>query len=302
MTNVNAKTSCLNGKRLPAWLRKRLVVSEKYAGTAGILDSLGVVTVCREAKCPNLNECWNSGTATFMIMGELCTRQCSFCAVGGDAGAGELDDSEPRRVGLAVKGMGLEYAVVTSVTRDDLADGGAEHFAQTIGAIRAESPGCKVEVLTPDFGGRRESVELVCSAGPEVYNHNLETIERLSEQIRSGADYRRSLEVLRWAKEALSDGWTKSGLMVGLGETDEEVFAAMSDLREAGCELLTVGQYLRPTAEHMAVARYVEPEVFSEYERVGRELGFVSVAAGPFVRSSYRAGELSGCASKVGKD
>ncbi len=286
-------------KSLPAWLRKRLTVSGGFSGTSATLESLGVTTVCQEARCPNLNECWNAGTATFMIMGDQCTRNCAFCAVESKTDPAELETTEPKRIARAVKQMGLEYAVVTSVTRDDLADGGAEHFAQIIRAIRAQNPACKVEVLTPDFAGRRESVELVCAAGPEVYNHNLETVERLTPQIRSGADYRRSLQILAWAKEARGQTWTKSGLMVGLGERDEEIFQAMGDLRTAGCELLTIGQYLRPSAEHLAVARYVEPAMFDEYKKAALELGFSSVAAGPFVRSSYRADELSGSADKA---
>ena len=289
---VTSPSSVSARKPLPPWLRKRLVFCDDFGRTARTLESLGVVTVCEEAKCPNLNECWSSGTATFMIMGQRCTRHCAFCAVAGDVQPGELDASEPGRIALAVKRMALEYAVVTSVTRDDLPDGGAEHFSRTIQAIRTENPRCKVEVLTPDFAGRKRSVELVCSAGSEVYNHNLETVERLTRRVRSGADYRRSLQVLDWAKQAHPQIWTKSGLMVGLGETDEEVFKTMRDLRAVRCDLLTVGQYLRPTAGHVEVARYVRPEVFEEYERIGRELGFLAVASGPFVRSSYKAGQL----------
>ena len=295
MTDRNANCSYSTRRPLPSWLRKRLLVCGDFGRTARTL----VTTVCREAKCPNLNECWNAGTATFMIMGDQCTRHCAFCTVANNVQPGELDASEPERIALAVKRMALEYAVVTSVTRDDLPDGGAEHFSQTIRAIRATNPACKVEVLTPDFAGRRQSVELVCSARPEVYNHNLETVERLTLQIRSGADYRRSLQVLAWAKQARPQTWTKSGLMVGLGETDEEVFATMRDLRAVCCNILTVGQYLRPTAGHMEVARYVEPAAFDEYKKAALEMGFSSVAAGPFVRSSYRAGELTSSVDKV---
>ena len=292
MTYENAKCFYTTRKLLPAWLRKRLAVCGDFSGTSDTLKSLGVTTVCQEAKCPNLNECWNAGTATFMIMGDQCTRNCTFCAVGNSSERGELETSEPKRVAKAVRQMKLEYAVVTSVTREDLADGGAEHFGRVIRAIRAQNPNCKVEVLTPDFAGSRESVELVCSASPEVYNHNLETVERLTPQIRSGADYRRSLGILAWAKEAGPKIWTKSGLMVGLGESDEEILQAMGDLRAVGCELLTIGQYLRPSTEHLAVARYVEPAMFDEYKKVALELGFSSVAAGPFVRSSYKADQL----------
>ncbi len=279
-------------KPLPPWLRKRLVIRDDFGRTAQTLKSLGATTVCKEAKCPNLNECWSSGTATFMIMGDRCTRHCAFCAVASDVPSAKLDPSEPQRIALAVKRMALEYVVVTSVTRDDLPDGGAEHFFQVIRAIRTANPACKVEALTPDFAGRKRSVELVCSAAPEVYNHNLETVERLTPQIRSGADYRRSLQVLAWAKQAQPTLRTKSGLMVGLGETDAEITQAMCDLRSVDCDILTVGQYLRPSRNHLEVVRYVEPATFDEYKKTALELGFSSVAAGPFVRSSYHAGEL----------
>ena len=280
--------------RLPSWLRKRLTTSGCYTGTADTIESLGVNTVCREARCPNLHECFSAGTATFMIMGATCTRGCAFCAVGGGSEPAPLDPTEPDRVGLAVHRMGLKYAVITSVTRDDLTDGGAQHFADTVRAIREASPTCRIEVLTSDFAGRRASVDLVCSAAPDVYNHNLETVERLTPQIRSGADYRRSLDVLTWAKQSDAKFYTKSGLMVGLGETDDEITQAMRDLRSVDCDILTIGQYLSPTAEHMPVDRYVEPSVFEEYEQAARDLGFLAVAAAPFVRSSYKAHQLIG--------
>jgi len=281
-------------KRLPPWLRKRLTRSACYTGTTDTIKSLGVNTVCREAKCPNLNECFNAGTATFMIMGDRCTRHCAFCAVGGAASIkpAPLDSTEPPRVAQAVKRMDLKYAVITSVTRDDLPDGGAEHFAKTVQAVNRINPTCRVEVLTSDFAGRRASVKLVCSARPAVYNHNLETVERLTPRIRSGADYRRSLQVLAWAKQAKEKFYTKSGLMVGLGETDTEITQAMHDLRSVDCDILTIGQYISPTADHLAVDRYVEPGVFETYEQTARDLGFLAVAAGPFVRSSYKAAQL----------
>ena len=279
-------------KSLPPWLRKRLRTSACYAGTTDTIKSLGVNTVCREAKCPNLNECFNAGTATFMIMGDRCTRHCAFCAVGGAAQPSPLDASEPQRIAQAVQRMHLKYAVITSVTRDDLPDGGAEHFARTVRAISELNPACRLEALTSDFAGRRESVELVCSARPAVYNHNIETVQRLTPQIRSGADYRRSLQILAWAKQASREKlYTKSGLMVGLGETDAEITQAMHDLRSVDCDILTIGQYLSPSAEHLAVDRYVEPSVFEKYEQTARDLGFLAVAAGPFVRSSYKASE-----------
>lgn len=294
MTPHFATIDTTSRKSLPPWLRKRLVSSPCLAATTETLESLCVVTVCREARCPNLNECFNAGTATFMIMGDRCTRNCAFCAVAGDTQPAPLQDDEPQRIARAVKQMALKYAVITSVTRDDLPDGGAEHFHRTVTAVKAANPACLVEVLTPDFAGRQQSVQRVCAAGPTVYNHNLETVERLSPQIRSGADYSRSLQVLSWAGQNSPDIRTKSGLMVGLGETDEEVHQTMHDLRGADCDLLTIGQYLRPTAEHLPVARFVEPAVFAEYERIGLELGFSAVAAGPFVRSSYHAAELTG--------
>ncbi|NIA06940.1 MAG: lipoyl synthase [Actinobacteria bacterium] len=279
-------------RRLPPWLRKRLTSSACYVSTADTIESLGVNTVCREAKCPNLNECFSAGTATFMIMGDRCTRHCAFCAVGGAAQPVPLNASEPQRIAQAIQRMSLKYAVITSVTRDDLPDGGAEHFFKTIHAVMDLNPSCRVEALTSDFAGRRESVELVCSARPSVYNHNLETVERLTPRIRSGADYRRSLEVLSWAKQAKAGLYTKSGLMVGLGETDAEITEAMHDLRSVDCDILTIGQYLSPTAEHLAVDRYVEPRIFEDYERTARSLGFLAVASGPFIRSSYKAAEL----------
>lgn len=280
-------------KSLPRWLRKRLVSSSCFSGTAGTLKSLGVTTVCKEAKCPNINECFSAGTATFMIMGDQCTRHCAFCAVASSDQPSALDPGEPQRIAQAVEQMALRYAVVTSVTRDDLPDGGAEHFFQTIRAISDLKPACRVEVLTPDFAGQKQSVELVCSALPAVYNHNLETVQRLTPRIRSGADYNRSLQILAWAGQAHPTIRTKSGLMLGLGETDDEIIQAMQDLRAVGCDLLTIGQYLRPTADHMEVVRYVEPKTFEQYEQTARDLGFLAVAAGPFVRSSYQAGQLN---------
>ena len=289
-----ASTSCEpRRKSLPPWLRKRLVSSACFTATAETLKSLRVVTVCKQARCPNLNECFNAGTATFMIMGDRCTRNCAFCAVDSSAHPATLDPGEPHRIAQAVQQLALKYAVLTSVTRDDLPDGGAEHFCRTVTAIKTANPNCQTEVLTPDFAGRRESVQRVCSAAPNVYNHNLETVERLSPQIRSGADYSRSLQVLAWARQILPASRTKSGLMVGLGETDDEVVKTMRDLRAVNCDLLTIGQYLRPTARHMPVIRFVQPSVFADYERIGRKLGFFAVAAGPFVRSSYRAAELT---------
>lgn len=248
-------------------------------------------TVCESAKCPNRHECWNRGTATIMILGDVCTRTCRFCAVKSGIPM-PLDRDEPRRVAEAVRAMNLRHVVLTSVDRDDLPDGGSLQFAETIRAIKAAVPGIAVEVLTPDFEGAERALECVLSAGPEVYSHNLETVARLQPVIRAQASYGRSLAVLKYASAYRPRSVIKSGLMLGLGERDEEVVEAMADLVGAGCELLTLGQYLRPTREHAKVARYVSPEAFERFAVEAKHLGFKGVAAGPMVRSSYRAEEL----------
>lgn len=254
------------------------------------LKDLRLATVCSSAHCPNMCECFAQGTATFMILGDLCTRGCKFCAVQSQTPL-PPDPDEPRRVAEAAERLKLKYVVVTSVTRDDLPDGGAEQFRRTIEEI-ANRTGAPVEVLTPDFGGRRDCVALVLSARPAVFNHNIETVPRLYQVARPEADYRRSLDVLRMASEIAPDIPVKSGMMVGLGEKEPEVVEVMRYLYSSGCRLLTIGQYLRPSPEHLPVDRFVTPEEFQRYSDEGDKIGFKAVFAGPFVRSSYRAGEL----------
>ncbi len=256
----------------------------------GLLKESSLHTVCEAARCPNLSECFSRRTATVLILGDRCTRNCAFCAVEHGA-ANPPDPEEPNRVADLSTKLGLRYIVVTSVTRDDLADGGAHQFAETIRAIRTRMPSTGVEVLVPDFQGSEGSLRVVLEAGPDVLNHNMETVPRLYSEVRRGADYRRSLRLLRSASD-FSSSATKSGLMLGLGETAEEVRGAMADLVEAGCRILTLGQYLRPSPSHYPVKRYVHPEEFEKWEGEGRDMGFEAVTAGPFVRSSYRAGEV----------
>lgn len=266
---------------------------ESYVRIKGLLRDMGLHTVCEEAQCPNVGECWGSGTATFMLMGDVCTRGCRFCAVGTAREGLPLDPEEPAKLAHAIAQLGLDYVVVTSVDRDDLPDQGAGHFAACIRELRARAPGLLVEVLIPDFQGRRDLVEHVATAGPHVLAHNVETVERLTPSVRDArASYRQSLDVLRMAKEMHARLVTKSSIMVGLGEMEEEVVQAMRDLRAAGAEVLTIGQYLRPSSWHIAVDAYVPPETFARYRETGLGMGFAYVASGPLVRSSYRAGEL----------
>lgn len=256
-----------------------------------LVGNLGLHTVCKSAKCPNIHECWGQGTATLMLLGNECTRACRFCAI--PAGRPKrLDTDEPRRVAAAAKRMKLQHVVLTSVARDDLPDGGAGIFADTIRAIRSELPGASIEVLTPDFQGDEASLAIVLDAKPDVFNHNLETVKRLQAAIRPQASYGRSLAVLKAAASRAEPPAVKSGLMVGLGETDDELMEAIRDLYDAGVRLLTIGQYLQPTRAHRPVARYVEPESFARYEAEARAIGFFGVASGPMVRSSYKAEEL----------
>ena len=274
------------GRRFPPWLKKRIPSGGRTARVRELLGGLGVHTVCQGAHCPNQCECFDHGTATFMILGDVCTRGCGFCAVaGGEPEA--LDSEEPARVAEAARRLGLQYAVITSVTRDDLPDGGAAHFAAAVCAVRAAT-GAKVEVLTPDFRGDEAAVETVIESGPVVYNHNVETVPRLYPEVRPEADYRRSLRLLEQVAE---DGRCipKSGLMVGLGETDDEVTGVMDDLVDAGCRMLTIGQYLRPTPAHLDVAEFVTPETFERYRDEGLSRGLQWVGSGVFVRSSYGA-------------
>lgn len=279
-------------KRLPEWLRRPLATPGQSTAVAGLLGELRLNTVCQSAKCPNRGECFSSGTATFLIMGDACTRGCRFCAV--ETRTPEpLDPDEPRRVAEAASRMGLSHVVVTAVTRDDVADGGAAHFVAVIEALREAVPDARVEVLTSDFAGRMESVALVAAAAPDVFNHNLETVPRLYAEVRPGADYARSLRVLAHAHETMPGVPTKSGLMLGLGETEDEVLSVMADLLAHDVSLLTLGQYLRPSAAHLPVAEFVEPEVFARLGREARKMGFASVSSAPFVRSSYHAGEMA---------
>ena len=284
--------------RLPHWLRLSLPRDRRFARTGGRLGALRLHTVCESARCPNRWECWSHGTATFMIAGDRCTRACGFCAVT-TAKPLPLDPDEPKRVAEAARRMKLKHAVVTSVARDDLADGGAEHFARTIGALRAAcGEDLMVEVLTPDFGGERAPVETVLVAQPDVFNHNIETVRRLTPTVRHRATYERTLAVLRMAGERPGRSakgrrmFVKSGLMLGHGETVAEVLETMQDLRQAGCELLTIGQYLQPTPANLLVTEFVRPEVFTALRRAGRKMGFVDVASAPLVRSSYHAEDL----------
>jgi len=279
--------------RLPEWLRTRLPASDSYARTRRLLDELKLHTVCESAKCPNHWECWSKGTATFMIAGDRCTRACGFCAVT-TAKPFALEAGEPQRVAEATRRMRLRHIVITAVARDDLADGGAGHFAKTIEAVRELNPGIVIEVLVPDFNDQDESIETVLAANPHIFNHNLETVRRLTPSVRSRATYDRSLSVLRKVKAGRGDRiYTKSGMMLGLGETEAEVIVALEDLRGAGCDLLTLGQYLQPTLKHLPVVEFIAPEKFAEYGRRAGELGFVHVASGPAVRSSYHADEFN---------
>jgi len=286
--------------RLPEWLRVKLPISGTFARTRSLLDELKLHTVCESARRPNHWECWSKGTATFMIAGDRCTRACGFCAVT-TARPLALDVDEPARVAQATQRMRLRHVVITSVARDDLSDGGAEHFRRTIEAVRASNPGVVIEVLTPDFNDRDESIETVLLAHPHIFNHNLETVRRLTPGVRHRATYDRSLSVLSKVKQRGGRSvYTKSGLMLGLGETEAELFQAMTDLRRVGCDILTLGQCLQPTRNHLPVVEFVSPATFAEYKRAAEELGFTHVASGPLVRSSYHADDFRLPASPPG--
>ena len=275
-------------QRKPEWLKARVPGGENYSRLKSLIDKSRLHTVCEEARCPNMGECWNSGTATFMILGDVCTRSCGFCAV--KTGRPEfLDKDEPRRVGEAVEIMKLRHAVITSVNRDELFDGGAQLFADTIKEIRSRVPACRIEVLIPDFVGSEQALNIVLDAQPDILNHNTETVPRLYKSVRPQAHYNRSLELLFRAKQ--KGFLTKSGLMLGLGETIDEVIDTMSDLREVECDILTLGQYLQPTQSHLPVKRYVRPEEFAMLKQRGLEMGFRYIESGPLVRSSYHAAE-----------
>jgi lipoic acid synthetase len=277
---------------MPGWMRRPLAAPGRSAEVSGLLDELGLNTVCRSAKCPNRGECYASGTATFLVLGTECTRDCRFCAVE-TARTLPPDPGEPAHVAEAAERMGLRHVVVTMVTRDDLPDGGAAHVVATIEALRRRVPATTVEVLVSDFGGDEPAIDAVACARPDVFNHNVETVPRLYPTVRPQADYERSLRVLARAKEAVPGLPTKSGLMVGLGETAEEVEGVLRDLRAAGVDLVTIGQYLRPSARHLEVTEFVAPEVFDRYAAAARALGFAGMASAPFVRSSYHAGEMA---------
>jgi lipoic acid synthetase len=282
----------LHKAKKPDWIKVRLPSNPVFFSTKALVSDLRLHTVCESAQCPNRWECWSQGTATFMIAGDRCTRACGFCAVT-TAKPFALEHDEPQRVAEAVMRMNLKHVVVTAVARDDVPDGGALHFARTIEAIRERDASIIIEVLVPDFNGKDDSLRTVLEAAPHIFNHNLETVERLTPVVRSRAKYKLSLEFLRRAKELSPDITTKSGLMLGLGETETEVFQAMDDLREHGVEVLTMGQYLRPTPQHLPVVEYIRPEVFNLYGDIARNKGFTHVASGPLVRSSYHAADFN---------
>jgi lipoic acid synthetase len=282
----------LHQARKPDWIKVRLPSNPVFFSTKALVSDLRLHTVCESAQCPNRWECWSQGTATFMIAGDRCTRACGFCAVT-TAKPFALEQDEPQRVAEAVMRMKLKHVVVTAVARDDVPDGGALHFARTIGAIRERDASVIIEVLVPDFNGKDDSLRVVLEAAPHIFNHNIETVERLTPVVRSRAKYKLSLEFLARAKELSPDITTKSGIMLGLGETETEVFQAMDDLREHGVEVLTMGQYLRPTPQHLPVVEYIRPEVFNLYGDIARNKGFTHVASGPLVRSSYHAADFN---------
>jgi lipoic acid synthetase len=276
----------------PDWLKVRAPGSPNYTRLKGLMRDLGLHTVCEEAQCPNIGECWHHGTATFMILGEVCTRACAYCAVSHGRPA-PADPGEASRVGRAIETLGLAYVVITSVDRDDLPDGGAAIFADTIRETRVRRPECRIEVLIPDFQGKETSLHTVLDARPDVMNHNVETVPRLYRMARSGGRYSRTIELLDRSRRYAPEIPTKTGLMVGLGEEHDELVATFKDLRDAGCQILTIGQYLRPSSEHAPMVRYYHPDEFRELKRIALDLGFVHVESGPLVRSSYHAHETA---------
>lgn len=278
-------------RRLPEWLKRPLPARQGIQPTERLVRDLGLETVCESAKCPNRSECWSRSTATFMILGNICTRPCGFCSVPRGRPEPPADD-EPERLAEACARLGLKHVVITSVTRDDLTDGGADHFRRCVEAVRART-GATIEVLTPDFDADPAAIDRVLAAEPEVFNHNIETVARLQQVVRRKSQYATSLAVLRHAKRARPAARTKSGLMLGLGETTEEVIETLADLRAVGCDLVTIGQYLQPSPRHLPVERYLPPAEFDELGRIARSLGFLDVASGPFVRSSYHADEMA---------
>ncbi len=289
-----APSGSLPAHRKPPWLKVSLPSGDNYFRIRKLMRSLNLATVCQEANCPNIGECWSGGTATIMLMGEVCTRGCRFCNVKTGNPKGVLDKDEPVKVATAISQMNLDYVVLTSVDRDDLPDEGADHFAKTVKELKTRIPSLLVEVLTPDFKGRTDCIKKILSASPNVFAHNVETVKRLTPLVRDRrAGYEQSLKVLEMVKK-LSESliYTKSSLMLGLGETDEEVQITLKDLREVGCDIVTFGQYLRPKKRHLPVKEYVTPQKFQEWKDRALEMGFLYVASGPLVRSSYRAGEF----------
>ena len=276
----------------PPWLKVRAPGSPNYLRLKTLMRDLGLHTVCEEARCPNIGECWHHGTATFMILGDVCTRACTYCAVA-HGRPSEVDRAEPERVANAIDTLGLSYVVITSVDRDDLDDGGASVFAETIRHTRSRLPECRIEVLIPDFQGNDEALRAVLDAAPDVLNHNTETVPRLYRMVRSGGRYARTLELLDRSRRHAPNIPTKTGLMVGLGEELDELVSTFKDLRDAGCRILTVGQYLRPTESHAPMVRYYHPDEFADLKRIALDLGFVHVESGPLVRSSYHAHETA---------
>lgn len=280
-------------ERKPEWLKLRLSASEQFGTIRHLLAERNLHTVCRSAMCPNLQECWSRGTATFLLLGNVCTRTCRFCAVEKNCHPDFPDPEEPGNIAEAVGNMRLKHVVLTSVNRDDLPDGGARHWSDTVRMIRANNPGITVECLIPDFLGKPEALDMVLETAPDVLNHNIETVPRLYPGVRPEANYHASLQLLRRAADQF--GLTaKSGLMVGMGETGEEILSSLGDLREHGCSMVTIGQYLQPTSGHLPVERYVTPGEFARYKKIARSLGFRHVQSGPFVRSSYHAEEAAG--------
>lgn len=277
----------------PSWLKVRAPAGENYTRIKEMMGDLKLATVCQEARCPNIGECWSGGTATIMIMGEVCTRGCRFCNVKTGNPKGKLDPFEPEKVAYSVSQMSLEYVVITTVDRDDLPDQGAEHFSRTVTTLKKLAPNLIVEILAGDFRGDQNLVSQLTDAKPDVYAHNVETVERLTPKVRDPrAGYRQSLRVLEMVKERDATRYTKSSIMLGLGETDEEILQTLKDLREVGCDVVTFGQYLQPTPRHLKVVDYVTPEKFQEWQKVAEGMGYLYVASGPLVRSSYRAGEF----------
>ena len=292
MNRVLPLTAVAPREPKPEWLKVRAPGSAGYARLKGLMRDLQLHTVCEEARCPNIGECWHHGTATFMILGDVCTRSCSYCAVSHGKPA-PIDETEPERVAAAIAALDLTYVVITSVDRDDVPDGGASIFAETIRRTRARLDRCRIEVLIPDFRGNDTALRTVLDARPDVLNHNTETVPRLYRMARSSGRYSRTIELLKHAREHAPDIPTKTGLMVGLGETDEELMSTFQDLRRVDCEILTIGQYLRPSPAHAPMVRYYHPDEFRELKHIALDLGFVHVESGPLVRSSYHAHETA---------